>query len=183
MAVVADISESTGGWTLDLEKSALALMGEALDAAGDQFCLTGFRGRSRHNCQVIWIKDFDERWGPSTRARIDSLRAAGFTRIAPCLRHMAEALQEIDCRQRTILLISDGMPYDVSGYGGGYAVEDTRRAFYELRAQGIKPYCLTIDVSARQYLGRMRGPAAWTLVKEREHLPEALLALYHRVRS
>lgn len=182
VAVVADLSESTGGWTLDLEKSALELLGEALDAVGDEFCLTGFRGRSKDDCQVVWVKAFEERWGLPIRHRIRSLRALGYTRIAPCLRHMAEAMARSERRRQTILLISDGIPYDVSGYGGNYAIEDTRRAFYELRAQGIKPYCLTIDIAAPRYLDRMCGPAAWALVKEREHLPQALLELYRRVR-
>ncbi len=182
IAVVADLSESTGGWTLDLERSALVLLGEALDAVGDQFSLLGFRGRSRHDCQVVWIKRFPDRWGTSTRARIRAVEASGFTRIAPCLRHVGQVLSATDCHNRILLLISDGIPYDVSGYGGAYAVEDTRRAFYELRARGIKPYCLTIDVSARHYLTRMCGPAAWTLVNDRERLPEALLRLYRRVR-
>ncbi len=182
VAVVADLSESTGGWTLGLEKSALELLGEALDAVGDEFCLTGFRGRSKDDCQVVWIKAFEERWGLPIRHRIRSLRALGYTRIAPSLRHMAETMAQSECRHRTVLLISDGIPYDVSGYGGQYAIEDTRRAFYELRAQGIKPYCLTIDITAPRYLDRMCGPAAWALVRERERLPQALLALYRRVR-
>jgi len=182
VAVVADLSESTSGRTLDLERAALTLVGAALPSVGDEFCMLGFRGRSRDDCQVLWVKDFGEPFGQPVRERIRSLAAWGFTRIAPCLRHVGEILQETECQNQILLLVTDGMPYDCDGYGGQYAMEDTRRAFIELQTTGVRSYCLTVDSSAGHYLSRMCGPARWTVVTRRDRLPEALLALYGRVR-
>lgn len=182
VAVVADLSESTSGRTLELERAALALLGAALPAVGDEFCMLGFRGHSRDDCEVVWIKDLGERFGQPVRQRIRSLAPSGFTRISPCLRHVGEILQETECRNQMLLLMTDGMPYDCDGYGGRYAVEDTRRAFVELQALGVRSYCLTMESSQGHHLGRMFGPARWTTVAHRERLPAALLNLYARAR-
>jgi hypothetical protein len=183
VAVLADLSDSVSGWTLDVEKRALLLLAAALEAVGDAFALYGFCGRSRLGCKVLRIKDFTEPHGAPVTGRVLAARPAGYTRIAASLRHVTERLAAVDVRHRILLLITDGMPFDVGGYGGAYAVEDTRMAWIEARRRGIRPYCLTIDFTANQYLPRMCGPASWTLVDERERLPDALLRLYRRVRT
>ena len=182
VAVVVDLSQSTAGWTLDLERVALILLGEALQAVGDDFAFFGFRGHSRMGCELVRIKAFEEPIGEPVLNRVASLQAGGYTRIAASLRHVTELLGSTGAPHRILLLVTDGMPYDVGGYGGSYAVEDTRQAWIEARARGIRPYCLTVDFAANQYLPRMCGPAAWTVVNRRDRLPEALLTLYRRAR-
>jgi hypothetical protein len=182
VAVLADLSQSTSGWTLDLERVALMLLGEALGAVGDEFAFFGFRGRSRLDCELVRIKAFGEPFGEHVLSRVASLQARGYTRIAASLRHVTDLLAATAAARQILLLVTDGIPYDVGGYGGSYAVEDTRRAWIEARARGIHPYCLTVDFAANQYLPRMCGPVSWTVVTRRERLPEALLTLYRRVR-
>jgi hypothetical protein len=181
VAVLVDLSESVFGVTLDIEKEALQLLGTALDAIGDTFALYGFQGRSRLRCELVRIKDFDDPY-PSTATRIGGLQAAGYTRIAPALRHVTARLRLVGAHHRILLLVTDGMPFDIEGYGGTYAVEDTRRGWLEARARGVHPYCLNVDFTANQYLARMCGPSSWTVVSERRRLPDALLSLYQRVR-
>jgi Mg-chelatase subunit ChlD len=181
VAVLVDLSESVFGVTLQIEKEALLLLGAALEAVGDCFALYGFHGRSRLRCELLRIKDFDEPYS-SAVARIGGLHPSGYTRIAPALRHLTARLRSAEARHRILLLVTDGMPFDVEGYGGTYAVEDTRRAWLEARARGVRPYCLDVDFTANQYLPRMCGPSSWTVVSEPRRLPDALLALYRRVR-
>ncbi|MHB8330936.1 MAG: VWA domain-containing protein [Candidatus Dormibacteria bacterium] len=182
VVVLADLSQSTSGWTLDLERAALVLLGDALEAVGDGFAFFGFRSRSRLECELVRIKAFGDPLGERVLSRVASLQARGYTRIAASLRHVTELLGATGAARQILLLVTDGMPYDVGGYGGSYAVEDTRRAWIEARARGIRPYCLTVDFAANQYLPRMCGPASWTVVNRRERLPEALLTLYRRAR-
>ena len=181
VAVVVDLSESVFGVTLEIEKTALLLLGAALEAVGDTFAFYGFRGRSRLRCELLRVKDFDEPY-PAAVDRIAHLRSSGYTRIAPALRHVTVRLAATARRHRILLLVTDGMPFDTDGYGGAYAVEDTRRAWLEARARGVRPYCLDVDVTANQYLPRMCGPASWTVVSEARRLPDALLTLYERAR-
>ncbi len=182
VVVLVDLSQSTSGWTLALERAALMLLGEALEAVGDGFAFFGFRSHSRLECELVRIKTFGDPVGERVLTRVASLQARGYTRIAASLRHVTELLGATGAARQILLLVTDGMPYDVGGYGGSYAVEDTRRAWIEARARGIRPYCLTVDFAANQYLPRMCGPASWTVVNRRERLPEALLTLYRRAR-
>lgn len=183
VAVLMDLSDSISGMTLQIEKQALALLAAALDGVGDSFALYGFHGRSRLRCEIVRIKDFGQAYSSAVADRIAALRPSGYTRIAPALRHITEQLGLTPQRHKILLLVTDGMPFDVGGYGGSYAVEDTRRAWLEARARGVQPYCLNIDFTANQYLPRMCGPAAWTVVSEPHRLPDALVALYQRVRT
>jgi len=182
VVVLVDLSQSTSGWTLDLERAALMLLGQALEAVGDGFAFFGFRSHSHLECELVRIKTFGDPFGERVLTRVASLQARGYTRIAASLRHVTELLGATGAARQILLLVTDGMPYDVGGYGGSYAVEDTRRAWIEARARGIHPYCLTVDFAANQYLPRMCGPASWTVVNRREQLPEALLTLYRRAR-
>ncbi len=181
VAVLVDLSDSVLGVFLQIEKEATLLLGAALEATGDPFALYGFHGRSRLGCELIRIKGFAEPYR-SVPARVAGLRPSGYTRIAPALRHVTARLRDTRARHRLLFLITDGMPFDVEGYGGVYAVEDTRRAFIEARAQGVRPHCLDVDITANQYLARMCGPSGWTVVSEPRRLPAALLSLYGRAR-
>jgi hypothetical protein len=183
VAVLMDLSDSISGMTLQIEKQALAMLAAALEAVGDTFALYCFRGRSRLRCEILRIKDFGDKYDSATARRIAAVRPSGYTRIAPALRHVTERLTQTSQRHKILLLVTDGMPFDVGGYGGSYAVEDTRQAWLEARARGVRPYCLNIDFTANQYLPRMCGPASWTVVSEPGRLPDALVSLYQRVRT
>ncbi len=181
VAVLVDLSDSVLGIFWRIEKDATLLLAAALDAAGDSCALYGFHGRSRLGCELIRIKGFAEphRAVPD---RVAALTPSGYTRIAPAVRHVTARLCDTGALHRLLFVITDGMPFDVEGYGGAYAVEDTRRAFIEARARGVRPHCLDVDVTANRYLPRMCGPAGWTVVSEPHRLPAALLTLYGRVR-
>lgn len=65
-----------------------------------------------------------------------------------------------------LITLSDGKPDDYDNYRGDYGIEDTRRALIEARRNGIHPYCITIDETARDYLPHMYGPAGYTVIDE-----------------
>ena len=181
ICLLIDISGSTDEWidlkrrVIDVEKVALLLASEALDALGDLYGIVTFSGKGRSNVRMRTIKGFDEPNGALVRARIAALDPEGYTRSGAAIRHATALLERQPAAHRLLLMISDGKPNDVDGYEGLYGVEDTRQAIQEARAQGVYPFCLTIDRQGQAYLGRIFGEAGHTVLRNPSQLPVALV--------
>ena len=181
ICLLIDISGSTDEWLdlkrriIDVEKVALLLASEALDALGDLYGILTFSGKGRGNVRMRTIKGFDEANGAVVRARIAALEPEGYTRAGAAIRHATALLERQPAAHRLLLMISDGKPNDVDGYEGLYGVEDTRQAIQESRAQGVYPFCLTIDRQGQEYLGRIFGEAGHTVLRNPSQLPVALV--------
>ena len=181
IALLIDISGSTDEWVdakrrvIDVEKIALLLASEALDALGDLYAVLTFSGKGRGNVRMRTIKGFDETNGLLVRQRIGALEPEGYTRAGAAIRHAAALLVKQPAAHRLLLIISDGKPNDVEGYEGLGGVEDTRQAINEVRATGVYPFCLTIDRQGQDYLGRIFGEAGHTILRNPQQLPMALV--------
>jgi nitric oxide reductase NorD protein len=181
IALLIDISGSTDEWidarrrVIDVEKVALFLASEALDALGDLYAILTFSGKGRANVRMRTIKAFDETNGQLIRRRIGALEPEGYTRAGAAIRHAAALLERQPAAHRLLLILSDGKPNDVDGYEGLSGVEDTRQAIIEARSQGIYPFCLTIDRQGQEYLGRIFGEAGHTVLRNPNQLPMALV--------
>jgi nitric oxide reductase NorD protein len=190
IALLIDISGSTDEWidsrrrVIDVEKVALLLASEALDALGDLYAVLTFSGKGRTNVRMRTIKAFDEGNGTVVRRRIAALEPEGYTRAGAAIRHAAALLARQPAAHRLLLIISDGKPNDVDAYEGLSGVEDTRQAIIETRGQGVYPFCLTIDRQGQEYLGRIFGEAGHTVLRNPQQLPLALLKVVkHLVQS
>ena len=181
IALLIDISGSTDEWidarsrVIDVEKIALLLASEALDALGDLYAVLTFSGKGRTNVRMRTIKAFDETNGAAVRRRIAALEPEGYTRAGAAIRHAAALLARQPAAHRLLLIISDGKPNDVDGYEGLHGVEDTRQAINEVRRDGVYPFCLTIDRQGQEYLGRIFGEAGHTVLRNPQQLPMALV--------
>lgn len=181
IALLIDVSGSTDEWidarrrVIDVEKTALLLASEALDALGDLYAVLTFSGKGRANVRMRTIKAFDETNGPVVRQRIGALEPEGYTRAGAAIRHASALLARQPAAHRLLLIISDGKPNDVDDYQGLRGVEDTRQAIIEARAQGVYPFCLTIDRQGQEYLGRIFGEAGHTVLRNPQQLPLALV--------
>ena len=181
ICLLIDISGSTDEWidlkrrVIDVEKVALLLASEALDALGDLYGILAFSGKGRGNVRMRTIKGFAEANGTLVRARIAALEPEGYTRAGAAIRHAAALLERQPAAHRLLLMISDGKPNDVDGYDGLYGVEDTRQAIHEARAHGVYPFCLTIDRQGQEYLGRIFGESGHTVLRNPSQLPVALV--------
>ena len=181
IALLIDISGSTDEWidarrrVIDVEKVALLLASEALDALGDLYAILTFSGKGRSNVRMRTIKAFDETNGVVVRRRIGALEPEGYTRAGAAIRHAAALLERQPAAHRLLLIISDGKPNDIDGYEGLSGVEDTRQAIIETRSRGIYPFCLTIDRQGQEYLGRIFGEAGHTVLRNPQQLPIALV--------
>lgn len=183
--LLMDLSLSTDGYTggqrvLDVEKQAVILFAELLSEFGDRFQIDGFSSRTRHHCDYVSFKRFDEPWHRAC-GRIGGAEPAGYTRIGPALRHATALLRKESAAARWILLLSDGKPNDYDRYEGPYGLADVRQAIKEARRDGIQVYGLAVEAVARHYLPMMLGQGGYRILPRPEHLPAALAEFYSRL--
>lgn len=166
---------------IDVEKIALLLAAEALDALGDRYAMVAFSGKGARSVRLTTIKSFAERNGPAVRGRISALAPEANTRLGAAIRHATSLLDAQSAGHRLLLILSDGKPNDVDQYQGPYGIEDSRQAINEARARDIFPFCLTVDHEESAYLKRIFGPAGYAILPRPDHLPRVLLDVVRRL--
>lgn len=182
--VLADLSLSTDAYVsnnsraIDVIQNTLLLFSEALETTGDEFALYGFSSLKRNSIHFHHLKGFDEAYGGIIRGRIAAIKPGFYTRMGAAIRYATELLAKQNKSQRILFLISDGKPNDVDMYEGRYGIEDTRMALIEARQLGLRPFCITIDVEANEYLPHLMGNGNYIVIKNPEELPEKLAVLY-----
>ena len=187
VSVLVDISGSTDSWLseqrriIDVEKEAVLLLCEALDALGDRYAVAAFSGEGPRGVAHYPVKRFHERYGSETRLRIAGLEHDRYTRMGCALRHATALICREPAYHRLLLLLTDGKPNDVDLYEGRYGIEDTRQAVVEARLQGVQPFCLTVDREAPSYLPRVFGPGGYTVLRRAHTLPQALVEVVRRL--
>lgn len=179
--LLVDVSGSTDSFVtktlqvIDVEKIALLLAAEALDALGDRYAMLAFSGKGAHAVHVSTIKDFAERNGPAVRGRISALAPDANTRLGAAIRHATALLDAQTAGHRLLLILSDGKPNDIDAYQGAYGIEDSRQAINEARARDVFPFCLTVDHEEPEYLKRIFGLAGYSILPRPDQLPKVLI--------
>ena len=187
IALLVDVSGSTDSWVtenlrvIDVEKEALLVVCDALDALGDPYAILAFSGEGPESVSVLPVKAFDERSGALVRRRIAALEPDRYTRMGAALRHATARLMTKPARHRLLLVLSDGKPNDVDHYEGRYGVEDARQAVAEARLQGLHPFCVTVDRHAPAYMPRIFGAGGYAALHHPEHLPVVLVDVLRRL--
>lgn len=185
--LLADLSLSTDTYinneqrVIDVIRDSLFLFSEALSATGDRFALYGFSSRHRSHIRLHTLKAFEERHGGLCRGRIAAIRPGYYTRMGAAIRHATSLLLQQAGNDRLLLMLTDGKPNDLDRYEGRYGIEDTRMALHEARRAGVRPFCVTVDDKARDYLPYLFGSNAWMLVRNAGELPAKLPLLYARL--
>ena len=181
IALVVDASGSTSAdvtnthKVIDVEKRAVLLASEALDALGDSYAVLAFNGKGAHEVRLTTLKGFGERNGDVVRRRVAALKPHGYTRLGAAIRHATSLLAAQPVGHRLLLILSDGRPNDVDHYQDRYGVEDSRQAMHEARAADVHPFCLTVDREGSEYLPRIFGSTGHTILRDPDQLPAALL--------
>jgi nitric oxide reductase NorD protein len=181
ISLLVDVSGSTDSWIagerriIDVEKEALVLVCEALDALGDRYNLMAFSGEGPRGVDLRLLKGFAEPYSQAVRERIAGLEPDRYTRLGAAIRHCTAALCRERARHRLLLVLSDGKPNDVDEYEGRYGVEDSRQAAVEARLQRLSTFCVTVDREAPVYLSRIFGPAGYAVLRQAERLPAVLV--------
>lgn len=187
IALLVDVSGSTDSWVtenlrvVDVEKEALLVVCDALDALGDPYAIYAFSGEGPEDVSILPLKTFDDRTGVTLRRRIAALEPDRYTRIGAAVRHATAQLLRKPARHRLLLALSDGKPNDVDRYEGTYGVEDARQAVAEARLQGLHPFCVTVDRHAPAYMPRIFGAGGYAALHHPEHLPSVLVDVLRRL--
>lgn len=187
--LLADLSLSTEAWigaerrVIDVIRDSLFLFSEALSATGDRFALYGFSSKQRTDVRFHTLKTFDETYDGTVRGRIGGIAPAHYTRMGAAIRRASQILARQKTRERLLLLLTDGKPNDSDQYEGRYGIEDTRKALVGARQQGLRPFCVTIDQEAQEYLPHMFGKANFVIIRRPSELPSRLPLLYGQLTS
>lgn len=182
--VLADLSLSTDAHANDTQKvvdvirDSLMLFAEALGETGDRFALYGFSSLKRQHVRFHPLKTFDTPYDAMARGRIQAIKPGYYTRLGAAIRQSTKLLAAQPCRQRLLLILSDGKPHDLDVYEGRYGIEDTRQSIHEARQQGVQPFCVTIDREGASYLPHVFGAQGFTLLRRADELSEHLPILY-----
>jgi nitric oxide reductase activation protein len=166
---------------LDVEKSAVAVLAEAMGAVGDRFALRAFASNGRDEVRFARIKDFDGKFDAAARARLAGLQSKLSTRLGAALRHAGAELGEIAATRRIVLALTDGAPSDIDVPDAKDLVEDARRAVLALRMRGIDAFGITLDPTGQGAGAVIFGRANHMPIRRIQELPWRLSELYFRL--
>jgi nitric oxide reductase NorD protein len=182
--LLADLSLSTDAYVsnstrvIDVIRDSLLLFSEALAATGDSFALYGFSSLKRSHVRFHHIKGFEEKYSGQVRGRITAIKPGYYTRMGAAIRQASSLLVQQKKRQRLLLILTDGKPNDLDQYEGRYGIEDTRVALLEAKKLGLRPFCVTIDTEASDYLSHLFGAGGYVVIRNPKDLPKELPLLY-----
>ncbi len=182
--ILADISLSTeGGITqevriIDVIKDSLMVFSEALEKLQDKFAIYTFSSLQNKKVYFSIIKNFKDKYDDLIRGRIDTIRPEYYTRMGAAIRESAKILDKQQSANKLLLIISDGKPNDEDRYDGRYGIEDTKKAIEEVKQKGITPFCITVDLDAKEYLGYLFGRNGYAVVRDGQKLPKVLPEVY-----
>ena len=167
---------------IDVEKEALVLMAEALEALGDAYAVYGFSGYGRDQVDAFMVKSFDEPYDRRIQGRIAAIEPHRSTRMGPVIRHAAVQLGRQEARLKALILLSDGYPQDFD-YGQDrkskeYGLQDTTKALQEARLKGVHTFCITVDPSGHDYLRQMCPDRQYLVIDDMAALPQELPKVY-----
>lgn len=182
-----DLSLSTEAYVnnetrvIDVIRDSLFLFAEALSATGDRFALHGFSSRNRGHVRFYNIKGFDDDYDEASKGHINAVKPGYYTRMGAAIRHATSLLAVEPSSQKLLLLLTDGKPNDLDKYEGRYGIEDTRKAVLEAEQKGVRPFCVTIDQEAEDYLPYLFGKQSYVFMRDAKDLPNKLPQLYLRL--
>jgi nitric oxide reductase NorD protein len=166
---------------LDVEKEALLLMSEALEAIGDRYAIYGFSSEGRERVSFYRFKDFEERCTDEVQKRIGSARWLANTRLGAAIRHATWRINQQPSATRLLILLSDARPVD-KGYPEG--ADDTRMALAEARASNVTPFCITFNQGIyEEEFASMFEDTGYTVIDDVMSLPERMPGIYRRLTS
>jgi len=165
---------------LELSQEAVSLLAWTVEQLGDPLAIAGFHSNTRHHVRYLHLKGFGEHWGAAVKGRLAAMQAGYSTRIGAAMRHAAHTLSAQKADIRLLLVLTDGRPSDVDVHDDQLLKWDARQAVKELTAQGITPYCISLDAQADGYVREIFGNH-YAVVDRVATLPEKLPRLFMRL--
>jgi nitric oxide reductase NorD protein len=163
---------------IDVIKDSLMVFSEALEKLEDKFAIYTFSSLQNKKVYFNIIKNFKDKYDALIRGRIESIKPQYYTRMGAAIREATKILDKQQSTNKLLLIISDGKPNDEDRYDGRYGIEDTKKALEEVKKKGITPFCITIDLDAKEYLSYLFGRNGYAIVRDGQKLPKILTEVY-----
>jgi nitric oxide reductase NorD protein len=180
--VLIDVSESTReASVLEMERLAVSLLGDALDAAHDPVALLAFASDGRERVGLTRVKDFDEPFGTKARSRLAGLESGLSTRLGAALRHAGSELERRRAFRRLVLVMTDAEPSDIDVTDPLDLIEDAARAVTRLRDRGMDVLGIAMGEGAAHRATSIFGRAGYVTVARPPELPRRFADLYFRL--
>ena len=186
--LLIDVSESTRDRVtgtslsvLDVERLAVALLGQALADLGDSFSLLAFASDGRADVKLTRVKSFAEPFDATTTARLSGLQSGLSTRLGAALRQAGSELATVRSHRKLLLVLTDGEPSDIDVADPLDLIEDARRAALSLKSRGVDVFGLTLDPAGHGSGDAVFGRANHIPIHRLADLPARLASLYFRL--
>jgi hypothetical protein len=181
-----DMSGSTeeqiqGRQVIDIQKEAMVLMAEALDALGDPYAMYGFTSEGRFRVDMFSIKEFHQSYDDAVKFRLGNVAPKELTRMGAVMRHAIYKMDNVPAAIKLMIILTDGRPYDLEYGGLDYAIADTKKAFQEARTNHIHTFIITSDQKGADYLKQISPQTQSIILRNAELLPTMLPAIYRRL--
>jgi nitric oxide reductase activation protein len=155
---------------IDLEKQAAEQIIAAFDGAHQRIALHGFSSNGRSEVRYLRIKEFSSTYSEAHRSRLQALAPAGSTRFGAALRHAGRCLATETNSSKTVIIVTDGEPYDIDVFDASYLIEDARHAVDMLVTHGIRSLCINLDENAHARVAQIFGQSCCATVSSGENL-------------
>jgi nitric oxide reductase NorD protein len=168
VVLLLDLSQSTqapwrgGPLTVQAAQQQAALwLARRLASQGARVAIHGFSSNGRAQVAYWRAVEFGM---PCDADALAALPVCHSTRLGAALRHAQSLLAEETSPRRSLVLLSDGQPWDIDVFEAGHLLLDARRAVDALRAAGMQAMCVTSDANALAELQPVFGAAGLQLL-------------------
>jgi len=183
LLVLVDLSVSSAERTPDgtpimecIRRAAVALVSTAA-AAGDSVAVHGFCSAGRHAVDYVRIADFGDADPAVVDARLAAITPHHSTRLGAAIRHATRLLAHTRTPRRQLVVLGDGVPYDIDVFEPGYLEADSRDAIRSARRVGIEVAALAFDGGESQVPVQLFGRRETRVLLRAESLGRALSRL------
>lgn len=166
--VLLDLSQSTqSGWrggplSVQAAQQRVAVrLARQLAAQGARVAVHGFASNGRAAVGYWRAVEFG---APCDAASLAALPVRHSTRLGAALRHAQALLAAQASPRRSLVLLSDGQPWDIDVFEAGHLLHDARQAVEGLRAAGMQVSCIASDADAWAALQPVFGAAGLYLL-------------------
>lgn len=182
MLLIDQSASTSGPWgdsgtdLLQASCRIAVLLARALQTSAPQLAVCGFSSNGRHQVAVRCAKDFTENLDSHVLAQLASLQSADSTRLGAALRHATRRICAGGSdRDLHLMVISDGLPYDIDVHDRHYLVQDARHAVQSAGRRGVRVHCIVLDPAGLAVAHQMFGPRGAAVLHSLQQLP-ALMA-------
>ena len=159
---------------LSLIKESLGLISEIFFKSQIKCHIAGTYSQTRHKILYSIYKDFETPWN-EFNYNISKIKAEGYTRLGPAIRHATYRLEKQKNRKKVLILFTDGRPTDLDHYEGKYGINDVSQAFKEAEKKSLETFVIAIDQQQRAHFSKMFRN--WKILSNPHFFPDQLIAM------